>query len=140
MWLAIKAYEGGKDWEFGISGGKLSYIEWINNKVLLYITGNYNQYLMINHNGKFSLYIYIGFPGNSDGKKSACNVGDLGLIPGLGRFPWKSEWLPTPVFLPGDFHGQRNLAGYSHGVTKSQTQLSDFHKVLYIYLYLYLYG
>ena len=87
-----------------------------------------------------SLSIYIGFPGNSDGKESACNVGDLGLIPGLGRFTWKSEWLPTPVFLPGDFHGQRNLAGYSHGVTKSQTQLSDFHKVLYIYLYLYLYG
>ena len=86
-----------------------------------------------------SLSIYIGFPGNSDGKKSACNVGDLGLIPGLGRFPWKSEWLPTPVFLPGDFHGQRNLAGYSHGVTKSQTQLSDFHKVLYIYIYIYTY-
>ena len=134
----VSNYEGGKDWEFGISGGKLSYTEWINNKVLLYITGNYNQYLMINHNGKF--YIYIGFPANSDGKESACNVGDLGLIPGLGRFPWRSEWLPTPVFLPGDFLGQRNMAGYSHGVTKNQTQLSDFHKVLYIYLYLYLYG
>ena len=29
----------------------------------------------------------VGFPGSSDGKESACNAGDLGLIPGLGRFP-----------------------------------------------------
>ena len=43
----------------------------------------------------------MGFPGGSDGKKSACNVGDPGLIPGLGRFHWRREWLPTPVFLPG---------------------------------------
>ena len=35
-----------------------------------------------------------------------------------------NEWLPTPVFLPGEFHGQRSLAGYSHwGLTKSQTWL-----------------
>ena len=39
--------------------------------------------------------------------------GDLGLIPGSGRFPWRREWLPSPVFLPGEFHGQRSLAGYS---------------------------
>ena len=30
------------------------------------------------------------------------------------------EWLPTLVFLPGEFHGQRRLAGYSYGVAKSQ--------------------
>ena len=39
------------DWEFGISRCKLLYIEWTNNKVLLYSTGNYIQYPMINHNG-----------------------------------------------------------------------------------------
>ena len=27
--------------------------------------------------------------------------------------PWRKEWLPTPVFLPGEFHGQRSLGGYS---------------------------
>ena len=43
---------GGKDWEFGISICKRLYIGWINNKVLLYRTGNYIQYLVINHNGK----------------------------------------------------------------------------------------
>ena len=55
--------------------------------------------------------IVLGFPGGSDGKESACNAGDLGLNPGLGRSPWRREWPPTPVFLPGDSHGQRSLAG-----------------------------
>ena len=31
----------------------------------------------------------------------------------VGKIPWKREWLSTPVFLPGKFHGQRSLAGYS---------------------------
>ena len=46
-------------------------------------------------------------------KKSACNMGDLGLIPGSGRSPGVRKWQPTPVFLPGEFYGQRSLAGYS---------------------------
>ena len=43
---------GGMEWEVGVSRCKLLYIEWINNKVLLYSTDNYIQYPMINHNGK----------------------------------------------------------------------------------------
>jgi len=31
----------------------------------------------------------------------------------VGKIPWRRKWQPTPVFLPGKFHGQRNLAGYS---------------------------
>ena len=49
-------------------------------------------------------------------KESACNAGDLGSIPGSGstrKIPWRREWLPIPVFLPGKSHGQRSLAGYS---------------------------
>ena len=42
----------GKDWEFEVSRFKLVYIQWINNKVLLYSMGNSNQYPVINHNGK----------------------------------------------------------------------------------------
>ena len=34
----------------------------------------------------------------------------------MGKIPWRREWLPTPVFLPGEFHGQRSLVGYSTGV------------------------
>ena len=51
------------------------------------------------------------------GIESACSAGyagDLGLIPGSGRsIPWRREWQPTPVSLPGESHGQRSLAGYS---------------------------
>ena len=42
----------------------------------------------------------------------AANAGDMGSIPGSGRFPWRRTWQPTPVFLPGESHGQRSLAGY----------------------------
>ena len=55
----------------------------------------------------------LGFPGGSDGKESACNAGDLDSDPWVGRIPWRREWLPTPGFLPREFHGQRSLAGYS---------------------------
>ena len=47
---------GGMDWEFGISRCKLLYV-WINNKVLLYSTGNYIQYPVINNNGKEYIYV-----------------------------------------------------------------------------------
>ena len=39
--------------------------------------------------------------------------GRPGFDPWVGKIPWKREWLPTPVFLPEEFHGQRSLAGYS---------------------------
>ena len=65
----------------------------------------------------------LGFPGDSVGKESACNVGDLGSIPGLGRSPaWRREWLPTPVFWPAEFHGL-----YSPQGPKNRTRLHDFH-------------
>ena len=44
------------------------------------------------------------------GKESACNAGDPGSIPRSGRSPGKGQL--TPVFLPGEFHGQRSLVGY----------------------------
>ena len=53
------------------------------------------------------------FPWGLDGKESACNAGDSDLIPGSGRSPWRRAWQPTPVFLSGEFHGQKSLAGYS---------------------------
>ena len=58
--------------------------------------------------------IYIVLIG-SDGKAPAlpCNVGDLGSIPGSGRSPGERKWQPTPVFLPGKYHEQRSLEGYS---------------------------
>ena len=49
----------------------------------------------------------------SDGKESACNAGDLGSIPGLGRFPGGGHDNPLQYSFLEDPHGQRSLAGYS---------------------------
>ena len=68
-------------------------------------------------------WITRGFPSGLDGKAYAWNARDLGSIPGSGR----RKWQPTPVFLPGKFHGRRNLVGYTvHGVAKCRTWLSNF--------------
>ena len=54
----------------------------------------------------------MNYPGGSDSKESACTAGDLGSIQGQ-KDPWRREWQPSPVFLPGEFHGQRSLVGHS---------------------------
>ena len=67
-----------------------------------------------------------GFPGGSDSKESACNAGDPGSIPGLGRSPGEGNGDPFQSFLPGKSHRQKSLMGYSlHGVAKSWTPLSN---------------
>ena len=60
-----------------------------------------------------------GFPGGSNGKESACNAEEPGLIPGL-EDPLEEDgaWQPTLVFLVGESHGQRSLEGYSSWITK----------------------
>ena len=53
---------------------------------------------------------FVSFPGSSGGKIYICSAGDW--LQSLGREgPWRREWLRTPVFLPGEPHGQRSLAG-----------------------------
>ena len=71
-----------------------------------------------------------GFPGGSDGNESErCNVtclqcGRLGFDPWVGKIPWRRALQPSPVFLPGELHGQRSLVGYClNRVEKSRTQL-----------------
>ena len=59
----------------------------------------------------------MGFPCGSAGKESACNVGDLGSIPGLGRSPGEGKRLPTPVFWPGEFHGLYSPWGHKESDT-----------------------
>ena len=57
-----------------------------------------------------------GFPGGSVGKEFTCNAGNVGrhkFNPQVRMIPWRRAWQPTPVFLPGESHGQRILAGYS---------------------------
>ena len=74
------------------------------------------------HHGLYCL----GFPSDAVVKNLPANVGharDAGLIPGLGRSP---AWQPTPVFLPGESHGQRN-GGLSSKGSQSWTRLNTQH-------------
>ena len=55
-----------------------------------------------------------GFPGSTSGKESTCQCwSHKRLDPWVGKIPWRRKWQPTLVFLPGKFHGQRSLVGYS---------------------------
>ena len=63
-----------------------------------------------------------GFPCGSAGKGSACNVGDLGSIPGLGRSPGEGKGYPLPY---SDLENSMDCVVY--GFAKSWTRLSDFH-------------
>ena len=62
---------------------------------------------------KIIITYYLGFPGGSDGKESICNAGDLGLIPGFGRFPGGRHGNPLQYSCLENPHGQRSLVGYS---------------------------
>ena len=61
----------------------------------------------------FAIWLSWGFPGGSDGKQSACRCRRLGFDPWVRKILQRRERLPTPVFLPGESHGQRSLEGYS---------------------------
>ena len=73
----------------------------------------------------------MGFPGGSDGKESACNVGDLDSIPGLGRSPGGRHSNPLQYSCLENPHGQRSLVGYSpwnHKESDTTGRLSTEHK------------
>ena len=57
--------------------------------------------------------VFMGFPGGSDGKEFACNEGNLGSVPGLGRSPGVGHGNPLHYFCLENPHGQRRQAGYS---------------------------
>ena len=66
-------------------------------------------------NWQWILYLSTtpSFPLSSVGKESACNAGDLGSVPGLGRSPGEGNGNPLQYScLPGEPHGQRSLAGF----------------------------
>ena len=54
---------------------------------------------------------FKGFPGSSL-VKNVLQYGRSGFDPWVGKIHWRREWQPTPVFLPGEFYGQRSLAVY----------------------------
>ena len=63
-----------------------------------------------------SFWCGVSFPGGTSGKEPACQCRKHKrhrFDPWVGKIPWRRAWQPTPVFLPGESHGQRSLAGYS---------------------------
>ena len=61
-------------------------------------------------------YIIRGSPGGTSGKEPTCQCRRHkrhGFDPWVGKISWKRAWQPTPVFWPGESHGQRSLTGYS---------------------------
>ena len=66
--------------------------------------------------------IFLGFPDGLAGKESACNVGDLGLIPGLRKSPGEGKG-----YLPWYSGMENSMNCIVHGVAKCGTQLSNFH-------------
>ena len=73
------------------------------------------------------LYMYLGFPGSSDGKEYACNAEDLGSIPGLERSPGGRHGNPLQYSCLENSMDRGAWQATVHGVAKSQTQLSDFY-------------
>ena len=66
-----------------------------------------------------------GFPGGLDGKESACNAGDPGSVPGLGRSPGEGTGNPLQYSCMENSMDRRAWWATVHRVTKGQTQLSD---------------
>ena len=73
----------------------------------------------------------MAIPRWQSGKESTCQCRRhkrYGFNPRIGKIPWRRKWQPTPMFLPGKFHGQKSLAGYSpwgHEELDTTEQLSS---------------
>ena len=74
--------------------------------------------------------MFFGFPGGSDGKEFACNVGDLGSIPGLGRFPEGGHGNPLQYSCLENPMDRGACLATVHGVAKSWTRLKDKAQLL----------
>ena len=90
------------------------------------------QFKSINSSALSLLYgsgltsIILGFPGGSEGKESACNAGDLGSIPGLGRSPGGGHGNSLHYSCLENPMDREAWWAIVHGVAKSQTRLNDF--------------
>ena len=76
---------------------------------------------------KYKRLFFQGFPGGSDGKEYAGNAGDPDLIPGLGRSPGEGNDKPLQYSCLENPMDRGTWWATVHGVTKSQTQLSNWH-------------
>ena len=73
----------------------------------------------------FNFLFYISFPACSANKESACNAGDLGLIPGLGRYPGEGNGYPLQYSCLENSMDRGAWWAAVHGVAKNWMRLSD---------------
>ena len=105
--------------EAGEAGRLPSPCSWCLGQDIPNVKGNFGPCpLLLSPQGAIFLPS-LDFPGDSEGKESACNAGDPGSIPGSGRSPGEGNGLPLQYSCLESPHGQRGLAGYSPGVPKS---------------------
>ena len=104
---------------------------------LFYLPYILHAFILYLFHAEITLVLYFlsfnkGLSGGTVTKNPHANAGDTrdkGSVPGLIRrkIPWRRKWQHSPAFWPRKSHGQRSLVGYIvHGVTKSQTWLSDW--------------
>ena len=79
-------------------------------KVFIYIFYIYTLHIYIFY---INYFYKVGFPWWLNGKQSACQCRRHRFDPWVEEIPWRRKWQHTPVFLPGKYHGQRSLVGYS---------------------------
>ena len=82
------------------------------------------------------MYIKMGFPGAPSGKEPTCQCRKHkrhGFDSWVRKIPWRRAWLSTPVFLPGETHGQRILEGYSPWGHK-ELDMTEANLVFWLYI------
>ena len=83
------------------------------SKSLLPAEPTFHVYTMTGHRPRDHQDSLQGLPRWLSGKEPTCQCRRRRFYPWAGKTPWRRKWQPTPVFLPGESHGQRSLAGYS---------------------------
>ena len=92
--------------------------------------------------GIFSMFYNLSFPGGSASKETICQWRRHkrhGFSDQVAKIPWRRKCKPTPVFLPGKFHGQRNLVVYSAWGCKELDMTEHAHTRVYVCIYMYIY-
>ena len=105
-------------------GLKFSYRNKVSSSHVYFFT----SYICININ-KYVWAQVLGFPGGSEGKESACSAGEPGSIPRSGRSPGEGIGYPLQYSCLENSMDRGAWQATVHGVTKSRTQLSNFHSL-----------
>ena len=102
-------------------------------------TGDGEKLVLFKHNPANTVwyYLWLGLPRGHSNKESAClcrRHRRHGFDHWVRKIPWRRKWWPSPIFLPGKSHGQRNLVGYSP-CGRKELDTTERHLLLLTFLY-----